>query len=199
MTAAISYIPREKTYTLEKYLVREERALHKHEFHNGKIIRMPGGKAKHSEISTNITHAIKLDIKNLDKKYRVYNSDLKIYVEAENKALYPDALVICEAPQYWNGREDLITNPLLIVEVASKSTKGYDRGDKFMSYRKLDSFQEYVLVSQDEPFVEVFFRQEKSTWNISDAKGLGETIYFHTLGINISLSDIYENIEFIKK
>jgi Uma2 family endonuclease len=199
MTAAISYITREKTYTLEEYLVREERASNKHEFHNGKIIRMPGGKAKHSEISTNITHAIKLNIKGLEKKYRVYNSDLKIYIEADNKALYPDALVICEAPQYWQGREDLITNPLVIVEVASNSTKNYDRGDKFMSYRKLDSFREYVLVSQDEPFVEVFFRQEKNTWNISQAKGLEESVFLHELGINISLSDIYENIEFIKK
>jgi Uma2 family endonuclease len=196
MTVSISHTTREKIYSLEEYLVREERALHKHEFHNGKIIRMPGGKAKHSEISTNITHAIKLNIKNLEKKYRVYNSDLKIYVEAEHKALYPDALVICEAPKYWNGREDLITNPLLIVEVASNSTKNYDRGDKFMSYRKLDSFKEYVLISQDNPIVEVFFQEKLNTWNISKSQGLDSNIFLQSIGINISLSDIYENIDF---
>lgn len=190
----MTYISVQKSYTLEEYLVREERAHYKHEFHNGKIIRMAGGKAKHSEIATNISFCIKLKIKQLETKYRVYNSDLKIYIEDEKKALYPDALVICKEPIYWKDREDLIVNPLLIVEVASKSTRNYDRGDKFMSYRKLASFQEYVLISQEKPIVEVFFQESPNTWKIAKYEGLDTKITLQSISIDIKLSDIYENM-----
>ena len=75
----------------------------------------------------NIGTAIKVAIRPLPTKFRVYNSDLKIRIEPANVGVYPDALVICEEPQYWQDRRDVITNPLLIVEVLSPNrlmTKG---------------------------------------------------------------------------
>ncbi len=195
---AITLAPKrtEKHFTLREYLDRELRSVNKHEFHNGKIITMPGGKAKHSEIATNFSHAIKLVIKPLPIKFRVYNSDLKVYIESADKAVYPDALVICEQPNYWQDREDLIVNPLLIVEVLSKSTRRYDRGDKFMLYQTLPSFKEYVLVEQKTPYVEAWFRERPATWNKVVEDQLSAAIVLRSLGVSIPLSDIYENIEF---
>ncbi len=186
----------ERSYSLREYLEKEEKSFYKHEFHNGKIILMAGGKAKHSEIATNMSHAIKLAIKPLPKKFRVYNSDLKIYIESADKALYPDALVICEEPEYWEDREDLIVNPLLIVEVLSKSTDKYDRSNKFFLYETLPSFKEYVLIEQNNPLVESWFRETPSSWAKSKETNLVNSIFLRSLGISVPLADIYENIRF---
>lgn len=202
MTTAIAEINKNNTirkpkvYTLREYLSREERSLHKHEFHNGQIVRMAGGKSKHNEIATNITSAIKYTVKPLPQKYRVYNSDQKIYIEARDKAVYPDALVICEKPEYWEDREDLIVNPLLIVEVASGSTRTYDRGNKFLLYELLPSFREYVLVEQNKPQIEIWYREDENTWKKSIIQDLNGAIFLKSIGVSIILADIYDNIEF---
>ncbi len=185
-----------KRYTLQEYLQLEEKALHKHEFHNGEIVLRASRKFRHNEIATNITAAIKYTVKSLPTKYRVYNSDQKIYIQALDKALYPDALVICKEPEYWEGREDLIVNPLLIVEIASSSTRKYDRGDKFMLYELLPSFCEYVIVEQNKPHVETWFRENETTWKKSVKNTIEDEIEIKSLGVTISLSDIYDNIEF---
>ena len=104
--------PREpRIYTLEEYLRREERAVEKHEFFDGKIIKMAGAKFNHNVISANVISALKVQVRPLPKKYQVCTSDQKIYIEPVNFGVYPDALVICEIPQYWGKREDLLVNP----------------------------------------------------------------------------------------
>ena len=147
----------------------------------------------------NIGTAIKYAVRPLPLKYRVYNSDQKIYLEAEKFGVYLDAVVICEEPEFWQGREDLIVNPLLILEEASKSTAQYDRTGKFELYRQLPSFKEYILVQQKTPTVESWFRVEGNTWNIEMVKGLTDSILLRSLGVSIALSDVYENIVFGEK
>ncbi|MEN9611283.1 MAG: hypothetical protein RLZZ628_2097 [Bacteroidota bacterium] len=183
-----------KIYSLSEYLLKEEKSVKKHEFYNGQIIQMPGSKANHNEIAMNIGSAIKFAIKPLSKIFRIFNSDQKIYIEAENIVVYPDVLVICEAPQFWNGREDLIINPLLIVEVLSKSTRKYDKSDKFMLYQNLPSFQEYVLIEPNKPHVESWFKTADDTWNKLTANDLQKNIALRALNVEIALADIYEHI-----
>ncbi|MEN9613498.1 MAG: hypothetical protein RLZZ628_4312 [Bacteroidota bacterium] len=185
-----------KIYTLQEYLAREAQSLQKNEFYNGQISTMPDSKFKHNEISANTISSVKWAIKPLPQKFRVITSDQKIYIEAENLAVYPDVLVICQEPEYWNQREDLIVNPLLIVEVLSRSTRKYDRRDKFMLYQLLPSFKEYVLIEQNKPSVESWFQQSDKTWNKLVVNGLENTIPLRTLGVTIALEDIYENIVF---
>ncbi len=185
-----------KTYTLDEYLAREERAVHKHKFYNGQIIRIPGSKFNHNEIAANVITALNIAVRPLPKKYRVITSDQKIYIKAENKAVYPDALIVCEKPQYWEDREDLVINPLLIVEVASRSTRKYDRGEKFMLYCALPSFKEYVLIEQESAHVEAWFRERETTWDILTEKVMQGKINLRSLGVEIPLEEIYRNIEF---
>ncbi|MBL7814379.1 MAG: Uma2 family endonuclease [Saprospiraceae bacterium] len=188
-----------KVYTLEEYLRREERSVEKHEFYNGKIIKMPGGTDRHSEIGLNIGAALKWAVRPLPTKFRVYNSDLKIYIEPMNFGVYPDALVVCETPQYWNGRTDLIVNPLLIVEVLSRSTQVYDRFGKFDLYKMLPSFKEYVLIDSKKPSVETRFREEEDLWRIKTETNMSNTVSLRSLGVAIKMEDIYENINFTAK
>jgi Uma2 family endonuclease len=185
----------DKLYSLEEYLRREERNVYKSEFFNGQIIRMAGGKIKHNLIAGNIFTAIKIAVKNLSQNFLALNSDQKIYIPNKEIVVYPDALIISEKPEYYNNRKDLITNPLLIVEVLSKSTRGYDKGEKFMHYRTIPSFKEYVLIEQDEPKVEIWFRAEENTWRITTITDNDALIQLDSIGISISISDIYENID----
>ncbi|MFN4254395.1 MAG: Uma2 family endonuclease [Saprospiraceae bacterium] len=189
----------EKTrlYTHEEYLKMEERASEKHQFFNGKIIPLAGGTVNHNEFSaititalTNIARAIR------NPKFRVYTSDMKIRIPRRNTVVYPDALAIAEKPEFFEDRRDIITNPLLIVEVVSPSSEVVDRGAKFYDYRTLPSFREYLLVYQDEPLVAHAVRQGDDLWKMTDVRGLEAVLELATLGCSLRLSDIYYDIEF---
>lgn len=185
-----------RRYTLEQYLRREEKSLERHEYFDGTIIRVPMARGPHNEITANTVTAIKIAVKPLKKRYRVFSSNQKIYLPKLNFGLYPDALVVSEEPVYWDDNELLLVNPLLIVEVLSKSTRAYDRGDKFSEYKTLPSFKEYVLIEQNSCRVESLFREEPDLWRetiVTDPKG---HIPLKSIGCSLSLADIYENIGF---
>lgn len=188
----------EKKYSLDEYLTREARSLYKHEFYNGKIVRMAGAKATHNQIAANLTGALKYTLRPLPRKFIVYNSDQKVYIESENVGVYPDALVVCEEPQFWRGREDLIVNPLLIVEVLSRSTAPFDKSGKFLLYEQLPSFQEYVLVEQNYPKVESWYRLTEHSWDKTVQIEPNGFIELRSLGVSLSLAEVYEYVNFKK-
>jgi Uma2 family endonuclease len=201
MTTLVAHKPRlaqyraTKIYSIEEYLNRESAALSKSEFYNGQIIAMLGGNIKHNMIAGNIFSTIKVAIKLAKKDFLTLNSDQKIFIPNEEIAVYPDALVIAEKPEYWNNHKDLITNPLLIVEVLSKSTRAYDRGEKFIHYRTIPSFKEYVLIEQDTKSIEIWYKTEENTWKITNIMGEDADVLLQSIGLNISISDIYENTD----
>ncbi len=188
----------EKKYTLDEYLAREARSLYKHEFYNGKIVRMAGAKARHNQIAANLTGALKYTLRPLPRKFIVYNSDQKVYIESENVGVYPDALVVCEEPQFWRGREDLIVNPLLIIEVLSRSTASFDKSGKFLLYEQLPSFQEYVLVEQNYSRVESWYRLTEHSWDKTVQNEMERFIVLRSVGVSIPLAEIYEHVSFSK-
>lgn len=184
-----------KSYTLAEYLDKEEMAVNKHQFFNGKIQQVAGAKAKHNQIALQVASALLVSVKKLSQKYKVYNSDQKIYIASENIALYPDALVISEKPEFYEGREDLITNPLLIVEVLSKSTQGYDRGEKFMLYQRCPSFREYILIEQESLQVESWCRIKENTWERTFETDRSKSLAVRSIGVELSLEDVYADVE----
>lgn len=157
--------------TLDAYFRAEEKSLTKHEYHNGFVIQMPGAKLPHNLLATNIVTMINNFVVDNDLSVLVSNSDTKIRIESFDKVVYPDAVVICEKPDYYQNRQDVITNPLIVVEVLSKSTERFDQAGKFDYYRSLPSFQEYVLVSQERKHVSVQTRQPDATWLLRDYHG----------------------------
>lgn len=189
---------KEKRYTLEKYLTLEETSEVKHEFHAGKRIEIPGGKLNHHAIGMNIGFALIQAIDSANKDCLVLSSDMKIFIPNANRGLYPDAAVIWETPQFHANRQDILLNPLLIVEVLSESTEAYDRDEKFNYYSTLPSFKEYVIISQDKPLIETLFLHNpaESLWKHSRAKGLGAEVQLYSLDCKIALRDVYKRIEF---
>lgn len=195
-TKKVENVKQIRKVSLENYLKREEKSLHKHEFINGIIVPMPGAKAKHNQIAMQLGAALVHGVDDTTPPYIVYNSDMKIYIPLFNHAVYPDAVVVCEAPEYWNGREDIILNPILIVEVLSNSTEDYDRNDKFMKYKTLPSFKEYVLVRQDKYYMETWHQEAPGLWRETIQEDKNGTMYLASLKITIDLKKIYKNISF---
>ncbi len=170
--------------------------MEKHEYYNGQIIQLPIARGTHNIIVANLITAIKMAAKPLPKRYQVFSSDQKVYLPSLNFGLYPDALVVCETPEYWDDNEVLLVNPILIVEVLSKSTKSYDRGDKFLEYKTLPSFMEYVLIEQNNCLGETFFREEPDLWRNTIVTDPVKTLSLQSLGCSIQMADIYEHISF---
>ncbi|MGB0930234.1 MAG: Uma2 family endonuclease [Chitinophagales bacterium] len=180
-----------------EYLELEEKSEVKYEYHDGFVWAMAGGTLNHGTISGNAFSALSSVLRKKDgNNCKPANSEVKIYIEAYNRGVYPDAMVICGEPEFHLNRKDIVVNPSLIIEVLSPSTAAFDRGDKFRFYKSLSSFKEYILITQDQPLVEGFYREEKNLWRISHATEMEESIPIYSLGAEISLKDIYAFIDF---
>ena len=181
--------------TIAEYHAIEETAEERHEHYNGEIITMPGGSPEHSRIAVDMTTFLNLAVRNTD--FQVYNGDMRIWMPLVNHGAYADILVINGEPEFNRDRTDEILNPLLIVEVLSPSTEAYDRGDKFRKYRSLNSFCEYLLVSQSEPYVEQYHNLDRGDrWQLQICDRLDQTITLQSLNVEIPLQEIYRRIKF---
>lgn len=173
----------------EEYLQIERKAEHKSEYSDGGMYGMAGGSEKHNLIATNVTGLLHHQL--IESPCKVYNSDMKVRVYTAKKYVYPDASVVCGETKFDDEYRDVILNPILIVEVLSDSTAAYDRGGKFQAYKRLDSFKEYILVSQEECLVEQYVRKSAHQWIYTDASGLESSIYLSTIECTLALRDVY--------
>lgn len=176
----------------QEYLRIESESESKNEFVDGIIVPMTGASLVHTIICGNILALIWAHIK--EKDFTVHSNDLRVHSPQANSYFYPDIVVIKGEAALTDQHFDTITNPLLIVEVLSDSTEGYDRGDKFRAYREINALKEYILVSQDKPNVEIFSKNSKNIWSLHEASGLQNSIQLNTIDLSLSLADIYNKI-----
>ena len=174
--------------TEEQYLQIERLAETKSEFHDGQMFAMSGGSLNHSLIAGDMIALLRIQ---KPEECRVFTSDLQIKVAATGLFTYPDCGLFCGEPQFASDRQDVILNPVLIVEILSPSTEGYDRGKKFESYRSIPSFREYLIVHQDRRHVEHYSKQDDGSWLLREHVGPGASVTVNRLGICISLADLY--------
>lgn len=172
----------------EEYLAFERASDEKHEYVDGEIFAMAGGTYEHSLLCSNVTYELRHAL--IDRPCDVLGSDMKIKVATTNRFFYPDTSVVCGNPIFGDVARDSVLNPKLIVEVLSDSSERYDRGEKFAHYRRVESLQEYVLVSQKEPLVEHYSRQADGVW-LYRALGPGERLVLPSVGCAIAVDRIY--------
>ena len=127
----------------------------------------------------------------------VFASDLRVKVSATGLYTYPDVVVVCGQPRFDDQEEDTLLNPTVIIEVLSKSTEAYDRGEKFAQYRTLESLSDYLLVAQDIARIEHFARQEDGAWLFAERSGLDAAVVIPSIQCQLSLADVYDKIETI--
>ena len=193
MAAQRQYQTVEKEYSTEaEYFEFERKAIGRWEYVNGEIRQMAGGADDHNTIVINVAGTLRNAM--VPRGCRVYGSDMKIHTGDGNNT-FPDVAVVCGPRRYHGGRTDVISNPLLIVEVLSPSTAGYDRGEKFDHYRTVPTLTDYLLVSVDEPRVS-HYSLRGGLWVLREVTGLDAVVTLPSIETTLALADIYALIDF---
>ena len=109
---------------------------------------------------------------------------------------YPDVMVIEGQPVYYSTNTTIVTNPLLIAEVLSKSTKDYDRGDKFLYYRSIPEFKEYILIDQTQYYVMQYVKTSENQWILTEYETEDAMINMSSINVELSLKQLYKKINF---
>ena len=190
MTQAVE----KKTYTREEYLEVEILSEERHEYINGEIRLMAGGTPNHNRICRNLLIVLELAFKG--KPYETFIADQRLWIQGRNIYTYPDVMVLEQPIQLQENRTDTVMNPCLIAEVLSKSTKDYDRSEKFRSYRTIETFQEYLLIDQYQIYVEHYVKTAEHQWLLSEYTDPQITLTLNSVDIQLKIADLYENIEF---
>lgn len=178
--------------TPAEYLEAERRAEFKSEFTHGEIFSMAGAGRNHNHLAGNLYSELHAFLKN--NPCEVFNSDMRVSPTGDSY-YYPDVSVACSKIKFLDNQQDTLLNPSVIIEVLSPSTADYDRGGKFVEYRKIASLQDYVLVSQDQILVEHHSRQSEGSWLLREYRKLSDTMTLSSLNLTIPLSVIYERVD----
>lgn len=177
--------------TYAAYLAAEQVSTTKHEYLRGQVYAMAGGTPEHAALMA--AAIVELGSALRGRPCRLYTSELRVRIEATDLSTYPDVSVVCGALETSAIDRNAMTNPILLVEVLSDSTEAYDRGEKFAHYRRLPSLREYLLLSQHEPRIESFRRNEQGIWMLAEA-GAGETLTLAAIeGVRLDVDLIYHN------
>ena len=179
---------------LTAYFEREDTAEIKSEYHDGIVVAMSGASPTHIRITTNLTRLIGKELEG--RSCEPFDSDMRVMVPACNAVFYPDLTVVCEPPRFADTGLATLLNPTLTVEVLSPSTERTDRGLKSDCYRTLESLQAYVLISQDEPRIELFSRQPDGSWRYDVATGLQANLPLGTIDCELRLAEVYARVVF---
>lgn len=187
-------IPKHR-YTLEEYIELDKNSEERYEYFDGEVFAMAGGSIEHGTISANVVRA--LGNRLAGRHCRALTSDVRVKVPAAFPYRYPDVSVVCGEPVIEsNLGQEMLVNPLLLVEVLSCSTAAYDHGDRFSAYQSIDSFREDLLISQERPHVVQYVRQPDNRWLRAEVSGLNGILTLESLDLTLPLSEIYEQVNF---
>jgi Uma2 family endonuclease len=182
-------------FSPEEYLAFERGTDARHEYLDGHVYAMAGESIEHSRICVNVAGELRARLKG--RPCEVLSPNMKVVTSPSGLFSYPDVVVICGEPQFYDERRDILTNSTVVFEVLSPSTEAYDRGEKFLRYRtQIATLREYVLVSQHRPLVEHYVRQPDGSWSYSSAGDLSESIDLPSIDCHLPLSEIYDRIIF---
>jgi Uma2 family endonuclease len=180
--------------TEEQYLEMERRAEQRSEYLNGEVFAMAGASLPYVVINDNLVFVFRRGL--AGRACRAYSRDLRVLIAESGLYTYPDLLVICGAPQIAEKDRNTVTNPKIIVEVLSPATADYDRGEKFMSYRSIPSFREYLVIYQDRVRAEHYVKQTDEGWLFHDIVNAEAVITLESIGVSFKLSEAYDGVEF---
>jgi len=179
--------------TPAEYLAFERQSDVKHEYFGGELFAMAGASRQHVRISVNVTALLVGQLKG--QRCEVFNSDMRVKVSPTGLYTYPDASIVCGRPRFEDKELDVLLNPNVIVEILSKSTEAYDRGEKFAQYRTLDTLTDYLLLSQDKPRIEHFTRQQGGVWLFTESAGLDAVMAIESFQCQRPLAEVYDRVE----
>jgi len=173
-----------RTVAFEDYFLAEETSDTRHEWHEGVVYAMSRGTPRHGRL---VGQVGRLLANALETRCVLYTSDTPIWIDAASLCTYADASFVCGPLQTMMARNknghaigEAIINPAIVIEVLSPATERYDRDGKFAAYRLLPSIEEYVVLAQYEPLIEVFRRpaDADAVW-LSESAVSGGAVTIH--------------------
>ena len=197
----MSLLPSNVLYTPDEYLRLERQTVERHEYLDGQMYAVAGESLEHSTIVSNINAILNYQLRG--KPCRVLQPNMKVRSRlstdpsATGLFSYPNCLVICGDPIFHDVHRDVLINPQVIIEILSRSTKAHDRGEKFARYRQIESFAEYLLVSQYRPSIEHFTRQPNGDWIMHPETSIEGSIVITSIGCKLDLTEVYDRIDFV--
>lgn len=189
-------LPKEKfKYTLEEYLELDHESEEKIEYWDGNVFTLAGASEIHDQIQSNAHFFLRLRLQG--KPCRVFLSEMRLKVPAYPPYRYPDLSALCGEAKFEKlGKQELLVNPQLIVEILSESTAGFDRGYKFTYYKSIESFTEYILIAQDRPHVSQFIKEADNSWLNHEFNAVEDKFHLASLDCQLELSELYQDVEF---
>jgi Uma2 family endonuclease len=180
--------------TPEQYLEIERAAEFRSEYLGGAMYAMAGSSQNHAHLVMATSFLLYGQLRG--KECTAFSTDLRLFVRQHSLITYPDVFVACPPFQLLDGRKDTVVDARVIVEVLSPSTRNYDRGEKFLFYRALPSFREYLLLAQDQIHAEHYVRQPDNSWLMREYSAATDVIPLDSIGCSLRLADVYERVEF---
>jgi Uma2 family endonuclease len=177
-------------YAWQEYLALEATSNVKHEYLDGQIYAMAGGTPAHAALQLAVPSLLFPQLR--IGSCRAHGADLRVRVLATGLATYPDVTIVCGPREVDPEDKNSVTNPTLLVEVLSPSTAEYDRGEKFAHYKRIPSLRQYVLVSPDEPGVEVWTR-EGDAWTRAVSLP-GDVAELASIGARLDVRELFEAV-----
>ncbi len=174
----------------QDYLDLETHSQVRHEYVEGYIFAMSGTTKAHNQIAGNLYMLIRSHTRGT--RCRVYMAEVKVRIPRKQIYYYPDIMVGGDPTDHQS--EYCLERPCLLIEVLSESTQQIDKREKLLAYQTITSLQEYVIVSQTAPLVEVHRRDEQGPWYVDTYNTMEEKIYFHCLDLQVAMQDIYEDV-----
>ena len=182
-------------FTEEQYLEIEESSEQRSEYFRGEMFPMEAGTFRHATIHSNVVLTLGRELQG--SGCRVWLGDLRVKASQTGLYTYPDIVVICGTPQMsdTDKGKDTVVNPTVIVEILSPTTENYDRGNKFVHYRSIPSFCEYLLIAQDRMQAEHHAKQPDGGWLFHEVSGPEGIISLDSIGVRFNLSEAYDGVE----
>lgn len=187
----MSAIPKTKL-TIEEYIEFDNQTEGRFEYFDGEIFELSGGSPEHALLSSQVGRL--LGNRLVPKGCLVYSSDIRIKVAQLSPYRYADVTALCGAPVYEEIQNvRCLVNPVLIVGVLSASTEAFDRGEKFIGYKSIESFREYLLIAQNKKSITHFVKRDEKFW-LQTEYGAGEIFILSSVDCELSVDEIYQGI-----
>ena len=178
----------DRRLTATEYFEWERAQPTKHEYHLGEVFAMAGGSPRHNFLSSAVGAELRAALRGKD--CHVLSSDQRISARPGERYVYADTVAVCGGFQMEQGTNDVLANPRIVVEVLSRSTEAYDRGDKWDAYQRLSSLTDYLLVSQTARQIEHYQREADGSWRYRLLEA-GDVVTLSN-GARLSIDSIYE-------
>ncbi len=180
-----------KLFTPEEYLDLEADAEFRSHYDAGIITPKSGGTVNHNLICGNCCCLLNLALRG--QAYKVFAIDIKVWIPKFRKFRYPNLIVISSEPEFYKHYKTAITNPLVIIEVLSDST--FDRENKFKLYQSIPTFQEYLLIDQNQIAIDHFYKTQPKQWQIDQFDEQDTEIKLRSINVTLAIADLYNQVQ----